>query len=454
MKPEVSVIMYVKNGMPYFKRALQSVITQTLRSIEILVVDGGSTDGTVEYTKQCQSRDPRIRLLFSEKGSVGAQFNQGVCESAGEYIGIVESDDYILPEMYKKELACARKHHCDILRADNMIFFNDGNNEICLRTKVSNKESDYNRLICAKQEPENVLIGGSYWTGLYRRKFLIEQNLWMNESPGAAYQDFSFIFLTGALAERVFLMPEAFYCYRKDNPNSSCNRPDRTDLPIAESHFLEKELRQRKLWERYKEHFLLWKIRNERWFYFNLDQSIKESYVKLFYQDIVALKGKGFSYALLHNKETELLAEAAKGEERLCKYLKEKDLGWEESIQKIKGFNEIRQRPVYLFGAGNIGRILRHFFEKQKRTLRAYVDNGKELWGKEMNGLEIIPPKEALQDQEAFFIICSENYALEIYEQLIANGVEKSRIAICDDMDSCIRFIIKNYKGSRVLCEL
>ena len=51
MKPDVSVIMYVKNGMPYFKRALQSVIHQTLYNIEILVIDGGSTDGTLEYTR-------------------------------------------------------------------------------------------------------------------------------------------------------------------------------------------------------------------------------------------------------------------------------------------------------------------------------------------------------------------------------------------------------------------
>ena len=444
MRPEVSVIMYVKNGMPYFKRALESVAAQTLQNIEILVIDGGSTDGTIEYTKQCRDTDSRIRLLFSEKGSVGAQFNLGVGEAAGEYIGIVESDDYILPEMYEKELACAKKYRCDVLRADNMVFFGDGDKEVCLRTKVSNKEGDYNRLICASREPENVLIGGSFWTGLYRRTFLTEQDIRMNESPGAAYQDFGFLFLTGDLAERILFMPEAFYCYRKDNPNSSCNRPDRLEMPIAEYDFLENELKKRGLWKQYKEHFLLWKIRNERWFYFNLEESMKESYIKLLYQDLETLKGGDFTFALLHNKETELLYEASKGEEQLGGYLREKDRIWEESMRKIEENKGSEQKQIYLFGAGNIGRILQHFLEKQKGILLAYADNGEQLWGKVMNGLKVLRPQDGVEDKDALFIVCSENYACEIYKQLRENGVDQYRIAVCDDMDSCIRFVMKN----------
>lgn len=446
MRPEVSVIMYVKNGMPYFKRALQSVLTQTFQNIEILVIDGGSTDGTVQYTQQCRERDSRIRLLFAKQGSVGAQFNQGLREARGEYLGIVESDDYILPEMYEKELACAREQHCDILRADNFIFFGSEENEIRLRTRVSNKENNYNRPICASKEPENVLIGGSFWTGLYRRKFLIEKNIRMNETPGAAYQDFSFLFLTGVLAESIYLMPKAYYCYRKDNPGSSCNRPDRLEMPVTEYHFLEKELRKRGLWKHYKEYFLLWKIRNERWFYFNLEESMKKSYMNLLYEDITKLKDGGFSRTLLHTKETELLDAAEKGREQLYRYLKEKEMIWEESTQNIIENREINQKQIYLFGAGNIGRLLQHFLEKQRAGLTAYTDNRKELWGKKLRGLEIIPPREAVKNKEAFFIICSENYAGEIDKQLRANGVDKCRIAVCDDMDTCIRFIIKDNK--------
>ena len=63
IEPEVSVIMYVKNGMPYFEKALKSVMDQTLHRIEILVIDAGSTDGTAEYVRQCQTLDSRIRQI-------------------------------------------------------------------------------------------------------------------------------------------------------------------------------------------------------------------------------------------------------------------------------------------------------------------------------------------------------------------------------------------------------
>lgn len=450
MKPDVSVIMYVKNGMPYFEKALHSVLNQILQNIEVLVIDGGSTDKTIEYTKQCQVQDSRIRILHSSEASVGAQFNLGVKEAKGEYIGIVESDDFILPEMYEEEFVCAKENDCDILRADNYIFFGDSDNETRMRTRVSHNKSNYNRVMCASQEPENVFIGGSYWTGLYRRRFLLETNIRMQESVGAAYQDFSFLFLASALADRVFIMPKAFYCYRKDNPASSCNRPARLDMPIQEYRFLEEELKQRKIWERYKEYFLLWKVRNERWFYANLDKTVKRDYVQLLYEDLKEIGRRSFSCELFHDKERELFVAVEQGEENLCAYLERKDQIWEESIKKIES---LEADEIYLFGAGNLGRILcwflRNYNEKvkgQNKAKIAYVDNARELWGTELDGIFVVSLQEALHSKEAFFLVCSENYADEIYRQLRDAGVEDRCIAVCDDMDACIRFVMRGYR--------
>lgn len=456
MRPEVSVIMYVKNGMPYFKRALESVMDQTLNNIEILVVDGGSTDGTTEYTKQRQALDLRIRLLYSPQGSVGAQFNLGVEEARGEYIGIVESDDFILPEMYEEQLSCAREQDCDVLRADNYIFFGNGDNEVRLRTRVSHRKSNYDRVMCAMQEPENVFIGGSFWTGLYRREFLIEKNIRMNETPGAAYQDFGFLFLTGALAESVYIMPKAFYCYRKDNPSSSCNRPSRPDMPVQEYLLLEKGLKHRGIWEQYKEYFFLWKVRNERWFYFNLEQEGKRSFLHLFYEDVKGIAEESLLDSLCRDKEREFLEAVKQGEQGLYGYLEEKGRIWEESVSKIEALEApdtvgvLNAPRIYLFGAGNIGRILCWFFRNHREQTGtpykpeiSYVDNLRELWGTELDGVPVVSPQEAMQSKDAFFIVCSENYAGEIHHQLKDAGVNDGFIAVCDDMDACIRLVMR-----------
>ena len=109
----------------------------------------------------------------------------------------------------------------------------------------------------AENEAYKIFIGGSYWTGIYKRDFLINNSIWENETKGAAYQDFGFLFLTSALAKSVYFMKEAFYCYRKDNLLSSCNSPRSLNLVETEYQFIKENLIQRGLWEKYKKYYYL-----------------------------------------------------------------------------------------------------------------------------------------------------------------------------------------------------
>ena len=92
---KVSVLTYVKNDAAHIERCMRSVMAQDLPELEYLVVDGGSTDGTREIIDRLAEEDTRIRVIESEPG-LGHQFNVGVKEARGEYIGVCESDDYLL----------------------------------------------------------------------------------------------------------------------------------------------------------------------------------------------------------------------------------------------------------------------------------------------------------------------------------------------------------------------
>ena len=120
--PKVSVIMPSLNVAPYIRECMESVIHQTLRDIEILCVDAGSTDGTWEILEEYAQADRRIKLFHSEKKSYGYQMNLGLKEAVGEYIGIVETDDYILPEMYEELYAYAVEHDADFVKSDFDVF--------------------------------------------------------------------------------------------------------------------------------------------------------------------------------------------------------------------------------------------------------------------------------------------------------------------------------------------
>ena len=98
-KIKVSVLTYVKNDCTHIEQCMRSVMAQDMQDMEYLVIDGGSTDGTRQIIEKLASEDERIRVINSEPG-LGHQFNIGVREATGEYIGVCESDDYILPGMY------------------------------------------------------------------------------------------------------------------------------------------------------------------------------------------------------------------------------------------------------------------------------------------------------------------------------------------------------------------
>lgn len=444
--PKVSTIMYVKNGMPYFRRSLNSVVGQTLQDIEVLVVDGGSTDGTMETAEEVAQKDGRVRILSCGKGSVGAQFNLGVREARGEYIGIVESDDYILPRMYEVEYQYAKEKACDVLRADNYIFFELDRQEVKIRTKVSQDSSVYGRELRAGRDDGYIQIGGSYWTGLYRREYLLDNRILMNESKGAAYQDFGFLFLASALAESLYFLDDAFYCYRKDNPGSSCNRPQDILMVHREYDFLKKELVSRGLWERLDKYYYLWKIRNERWFFHNLAKTDQKRFFPCFYEDLKNAASELAALGIEWNlKEKTLLDLAGQSEKSFGSHLEQGEQRWENVCRKIQGLN--RGDVVYIFGAGNIGRIMCHYLQNRGTVPRAYLDNNADLWGSETEQISVISPNEVNPEERALFLICSENYADEIEKDLRCRGILDTQIAVVDDMDACIRFIMEQMKG-------
>lgn len=444
--PKVSVIMYVKNGMPYFRRSLDSVVGQTLQDIEVLVVDGGSTDGTLETAEEAAQRDGRVRIFSCGKGSVGAQFNLGVREARGEYIGIVESDDYILPRMYEIEYQYAKEKACDVLRADNYIFFELDRQEVKIRTKVSQDSSSYGRELRAGRDDGRIQIGGSYWTGLYRRKYLLDKGIRMNESEGAAYQDFGFLFLASAMAESLYFLDDAFYCYRKDNPGSSCNRPQDILMVHKEYDFLKKELASRGLWERLDKYYYLWKIRNERWFFHNLGQTDQKRFFPYFYEDLKNASSELSALDIKWNlKEKKLLGLAAQSETAFGSHLKSGEQRWENACKRILGLKQ--EDVIYIFGAGNIGRIMCHYLQSRGAAPKAYLDNNAGLWGTEIEHLPVVSPDEVGPDKGGLFLVCSENYADEIGEELRCRGILDTQIAVVDDMDACIRFIMRQMKG-------
>ena len=97
----ISIIVPIYNSENYIKKCLDSILAQTYSNLEVILIDDGSTDNSYNICKDYQKKDNRIVLLQQKNAGVSRARNHGLEVAKGEYIGFVDSDDYIEPEMYE-----------------------------------------------------------------------------------------------------------------------------------------------------------------------------------------------------------------------------------------------------------------------------------------------------------------------------------------------------------------
>lgn len=221
-QPKVSIILPSLNVADYIRECLESVVNQTLREIEIICVDAGSTDGTLEVEEEFARKDPRVKVIHSEKKSYGYQMNRGIEAATGKYIGIVETDDWVKADMYEQLYQVAEENRVDFVKADFYRFKMGADGQLELDyNKLSMDNGDYGKVLCPSENPRLFKLIMNTWSGIYNRDFLERNHIDHNETPGASYQDNGFWFKTFALAQRAYFVNKPYYMNRRDNPNSS-----------------------------------------------------------------------------------------------------------------------------------------------------------------------------------------------------------------------------------------
>lgn len=241
MGAKVSIIIPVCNVEKYLRVCLESVKNQTLKDIEIICVDDGSKDSSLAILMEYESKDSRFNIITKPNAGYGHTMNMGMAAATGEYIGIVESDDYVKTDMFEKLYNAAKQNDADVVKSDYYIFETSDDLEIS-EYKNTCKEEYYNRVLNGENCREIFNFAMMNWTGIYRRTFIEENQIRHNESPGASFQDNGFWFQTFVNAKKIVFINEAFYYYRQDNPNSSINDKRKVFTICDEYEFIKKYL--------------------------------------------------------------------------------------------------------------------------------------------------------------------------------------------------------------------
>lgn len=279
--PKVSVVIPIYNVEKYLEQCLRSVLEQTLQDIEVICIDDGSTDGSAQLIDAYAANDSRMRVVHRENGGYGSAVNAGMDMAQGKYIAIVESDDYIKPNMYERLFQLAESKDLDVIKADFYRFV--GNDETKAVYSRITGEPLYNCVI--ENDPAKVLRYAALytWSGIYRLEYLRENDVRHNETPGASYQDNGFWFLSMAAAKRVYFLDEAFYMLRRDNPNSSIRNKDKVFCICDEYEYIyQRIVKIPELYSRLVGCYWWARIINYRTNYFRVAPEHKEKFAQHF----------------------------------------------------------------------------------------------------------------------------------------------------------------------------
>ncbi len=213
--PKISILVPCYNVEKYLAECLSSLLIQSLKEIEIICINDGSTDGTSEILKSFQKQDSRVQVINKTNSGYGDSMNIGLFHSRGLYVGIVESDDFVEPSMFEDLFLCAQKYNLDVVRSGYFVY-QDGRD---ILTQL-NPDIPKEKIIKPIEYTRIFSHAPAIWTSIYNRNFIYRNNIQFLPTPGASFQDRSFAFKVLYCSERFMMINKAYLHYRQHSTNS------------------------------------------------------------------------------------------------------------------------------------------------------------------------------------------------------------------------------------------
>ncbi|WP_255419324.1 bifunctional glycosyltransferase/CDP-glycerol:glycerophosphate glycerophosphotransferase [Geodermatophilus marinus] len=227
--PRVSIVVPVYNVEPYLAACLRSISAQTYRNIEVVVVDDGSTDGSLAVARRARRRDRRIRIVTQPNGGLSSARNSGTAAATGEYLAFVDSDDRIDRRAVATVMRSLRSTGSDFA----VMSYRRMNNEKTWPAGPWIRElHSVERQRCTLEELPSVLVNAVAWSKVYRRSFWDEAGLRFQE--GVLYEDQAVSAEAYAKATTFDVLPDVLYDWRVREDRSSISQQVATENDLRE----------------------------------------------------------------------------------------------------------------------------------------------------------------------------------------------------------------------------
>ncbi len=226
--PKISVIVPIYGVEKYLKEAVDSILNQTMTDLEIILIDDGSKDSCPQIIDEYAACDKRIVAIHKENGGYGQTMNIGLNRASGEYIAIVEPDDYIDLKMYEDLYNIAKEFNSDIVKSCFYENLQAKEEQRILKTKWNHDLIPQDRSFKITECGLFLQYHPSIWSCIYKKEFLDKHNIRFVEAKGAGWSDNPFQVQTMCLAERINYTSNAYYYWRRTNKDESDDLKDYT----------------------------------------------------------------------------------------------------------------------------------------------------------------------------------------------------------------------------------
>lgn len=433
---KISIVIPIYNVEKYLEQCVRSVMNQTYKNLEIICVNDGSTDNSYTLLEKLAQIDSRIKLIDKPNSGYGHTMNVGLSHATGDYLGIVESDDYISESMFEEMLNLAEKYSLDMLKTNFYEVYNERPNFF-----ENMKGIPYDEILGDQDIAKMLYKAPSIWSGLYKRAYLLNNKIKFNETPGASFQDTSFYYKTLLSGPRLMLSKNAYLYYRRDNTGSSMHSENKMFCIIDEfkeirSYLLGRESSGDILKSEldYKEYLTYRNQIRELPIPFKFTFILKISEMYKFFEDSYDLNMKLFS-----EKEIEEISILMKDPLGCLKLYIEYDnekvrinnssmfcMNWKLLVDGT--VNLIKQKKeVYIYGAGKIASKVISDIKKINSHIDIHVCVSKlEKPQQKLENYEVIDFNHITDKEKKLFLVAtSDHYQFEIMKTLKNCGCEQ-----------------------------
>lgn len=253
--PKLSIIIPVYNVEKYLPKCLGSILEQPFKDLEVICVNDGSTDGSLDVLQKIKKNDDRVVIIDKKNEGSGIARNIGLSTAQGEYVYFIDSDDWLEDDVLAKIIAKADELQTDILVFGGLSYYNGkGQNGAYSKNKLPKKY--FGKVVSAKDIKKDIFkFPSTAWTKLYRRSFLIKNEIkFQNIRAG---QDQLPFFHSMIMADRIAILPENIYCYQKNREGSVTSvKKKKSFSPIYVFYGIEEMLENTGMMKEYRNIFV------------------------------------------------------------------------------------------------------------------------------------------------------------------------------------------------------